>query len=149
MKKELKRFLNDFLKAEAQQKGFSLIEIMVAIILLGVVMGGVGMSVMSSMENAKINNTGNEIKAIAQALDLYRAEFKKYPAADDGLNALIKKKILDPENGLNDPWGNEYVYIYPGTNSKKGYDLYSFGPNGQEGGGDDITNWKSDQEEEE
>jgi len=129
-------------RSRAVSAGVSLLEIMVVITIMAMIMGAVSVGVMSYLDRAKTKQAGMDIKTVANALDLYKSEFGKYP---DGLDSLVKEKILKEKKVPKDPWGNEYVYINPGSNNSDAFDLYSFGKDGREGGGDDITNW--DEEE--
>lgn len=142
----LKDFLKVFLKSNAKEaaKGFSLLEIMVTITIMTMIMGAVGVGVMGYLDKSKIKQAKIDIGTISNALDLYKTEFGRYPDSDDGLSRLVEEKILKEKKVPQDPWGNEYVYIYPGSNNDDGFDLYSFGPDGKEGGNDDITNWEED-----
>ena len=142
----LKDFLKVFLKSNAKEaaKGFSLLEIMVTITIMTMIMGAVGVGVMGYLDKSKIKQAKIDIGTISNALDLYKTEFGRYPDSDDGLSRLVEEKILKEKKVPQDPWGNEYVYIYPGSNNDDGFDLYSFGPDGKEGGNDDITNWDED-----
>jgi general secretion pathway protein G len=82
-------------------------------------------------------------------LDVFEIDTGRYPTSDEGLNALLSqpagvREWHGPyiERGMpKDPWGNPYVYRSPGQHNTASYDLYSFGPDGAEGGGDDIDNW--------
>ncbi len=127
--------------ARAVPAGFSLLEIMVVITIMAMIMGAISVGVMTYLDKAKTKQAAMDIKTISNALDLYKSEFGKYP---DGLDALVKEKILKEKKVPKDPWGNEYVYINPGSNNSDGFDLYSFGKDGREGGGDDITNWEEE-----
>ncbi|MBP5407386.1 type II secretion system major pseudopilin GspG [bacterium] len=142
----LKNFFRAFLKANANEaaKGFSLLEIMVTITIMTMIMGAVGVGVMGYLDKSKIKQAKIDIGTISNALDLYKTEFGRYPDSDDGLSRLVEEKILKEKKVPLDPWGNEYVYIYPGSNNEDAFDLYSFGPDGKEGGNDDITNWEDD-----
>jgi len=130
--------IRSLFKARAVSAGFSLLEIMVVITIMAMIMGAVSIGVMSYLDRAKAKQAAMDIKTISNALDLYKSEFGRYP---DSLDALVKEKILKEKKVPKDPWGNEYVYINPGSNNPDGFDLYSFGKDGREGGGDDITNW--------
>ncbi len=91
---------------------------------------------------------------IAMALDLYELDNGKYPTSEQGLQALVTKPASSPVpsnwNGPYlkkkslpvDPWNRTYIYVSPGVHNAEDYDLYSYGPDGVEGGGDDITNWE-------
>ena len=141
-----KDFFKAFFKANAKEaaKGFSLLEIMVTITIMTMIMGAVGVGVMGYLDKSKIKQAKIDIGTISNALDLYKTEFGRYPDSDDGLSRLVEEKILKEKKVPLDPWGNEYVYIYPGSNNEDSFDLYSFGPDGKEGGNDDITNWEDD-----
>ena len=141
-----KNFFKALVKANAKEaaKGFSLLEIMVTITIMTMIMGAVGVGVMGYLDKSKIKQAKIDIGTISNALDLYKTEFGRYPDSDDGLSRLVEEKILKEKKVPQDPWGNEYVYIYPGSNNEDGFDLYSFGPDGKEGGNDDITNWEDD-----
>ena len=141
-----KNFFKALIKANAKEasKGFSLLEIMVTITIMTMIMGAVGVGVMGYLDKSKIKQAKIDISTISNALDLYKTEFGRYPDSDDGLSRLVEEKILKEKKVPLDPWGNEYVYIYPGSNNEDGFDLYSFGPDGKEGGNDDITNWEDD-----
>jgi len=142
----LGNFFKALLKANAKSaaKGFSLLEIMVTITIMTMIMGAVGVGVMGYLDKSKIKQAKIDIGTISNALDLYKTEFGRYPDSDDGLSRLVEEKILKEKKVPQDPWGNEYVYIYPGSNNEDAFDLYSFGPDGKEGGNDDITNWEDE-----
>ena len=141
-----RNFVKALIKANSKEaaKGFSLLEIMVTITIMTMIMGAVGVGVMGYLDKSKIKQAKIDIGTISNALDLYKTEFGRYPDSDDGLSRLVEEKILKEKKVPLDPWGNEYVYIYPGSNNEDGFDLYSFGPDGKEGGNDDITNWEDD-----
>ena len=141
-----RNFVKALIKANAKgaSKGFSLLEIMVTITIMTMIMGAVGVGVMGYLDKSKIKQAKIDIGTISNALDLYKTEFGRYPDSDDGLSRLVEEKILKEKKVPQDPWGNEYVYIYPGSNNEDGFDLYSFGPDGKEGGNDDITNWEDE-----
>ena len=142
----LRNFFKAFLKANAKgaAKGFSLLEIMVTITIMTMIMGAVGVGVMGYLDKSKIKQAKIDIGTISNALDLYKTEFGRYPDSDDGLSRLVEEKIMKEKKVPQDPWGNEYVYIYPGSNNEDSFDLYSFGPDGKEGGNDDRTNWEEE-----
>ena len=133
--------------------GFTLIEIMVVVVILGILLSVVVPQVMGNPDKARIQLAKQNIRAIESALDMYRLNHFKYPTTDEGLEALVtapgganlkgypadgymKKKPLDP-------WNNEYVYLNPGTQGS--IDIYSLGADGQPGGDGinaDIGNWE-------
>lgn len=130
--------------ATGVSRGFSLLEIMVVITIMTMIMGAVGVGVMGYLDKSKMKQAKIDIVTISNALDLYKTEFGRYPESEDGLSRLVEEKILKEKKVPKDPWGNDYIYIYPGSNNDDGFDLYSFGPDGKEGGNDDIVNWDTD-----
>lgn len=97
-----------------------------------------------------------DIEMIGLALDMYAADNGQYPTTEQGLEALITKPTLPPEpsnwvspylqpTNFLDPWGNRYNYVLPSTREDYNYELFSYGPDGKEGGGDDIANWLAEE----
>lgn len=135
------------------QSGFTLIEIMVVVVILGILAALVVPQVMNRPDQAKVTVAKGDIKAIGAALDMYKLDNFAYPSTQQGLEALVSRPSGNPpaknwsKDGYLkklpvDPWGNTYQYLSPG--SKGTYDLYSLGADGKEGGSDndaDITNW--------
>ncbi len=125
------------------ERGMTLLEIMVVLVIMSLVAGTVGVAVMRQLENAKKKQAGVQIHNLSEALELYKLQFHNYPSTSEGLQALAQ-----PKNGAEpfiqsvpqDPWGHDYVYIYPGTANAGSFDLMSYGPDGVQGGGDDISN---------
>jgi general secretion pathway protein G len=128
-------------KRPLAQRGMTLIEILVVLVLIGIVLGIVGGNFIGRGEKAKADAAKIEIGQIGQALDLYKLETGKYPSSSEGLQALVSapsgaanwngpywKKSTIPK----DPWGNEYRYASPGQ--KGAYDIVSLGADGKEGG---------------
>jgi general secretion pathway protein G len=125
----------------ARERGMTLIEILVVLVLIGIVLGIVGGNFIGKGEKAKADAAKIEIGQISQTLDLYKLEVGRYPSSQEGLQALISapagaanwngpywKKSAVPK----DPWGNEYRYVSPG--SKGAYEIISLGADGKEGG---------------
>lgn len=137
-----------------RQSGFTLIEIMVVVVILGILAAMVAPKILSRPDQAKVTVAKSDIESIAQALELYRLDNGFYPSTDQGLQALVDKPNFNPEpknwnpegylkKAPQDPWGSSYLYLQPGNNGK--YDLYSLGADKREGGDDldaDITNWE-------
>lgn len=130
------------------QRGFTLIELMVVVVILSILAAVVIPRVMDRPEQARISATKNNIRAIMSALDLYKLDNYDYPTTDQGLEALVAHPDLEPLPGnwnryMNkiplDPWGNEFRYLQPGARAD--VDVFSPGPNGRSGDGDDIGSW--------
>jgi general secretion pathway protein G len=123
--------------------GFTLIELMVVVIIIAALAGMVLPHVLPASEEAKKKIARGDIANISMALKMYRLHNGKYPAGSQGLDVLT---TADPKYGGEaylesdpvDPWGNQYIYKYPGS-SGKGFDIISGGPDGAEGGGDDVS----------
>jgi general secretion pathway protein G len=128
----------------AAQRGMTLIEIMVVVVIISLVAGVVGVSVLQRLGDAQRKLAYTQIHQLADALDLYRLSTNKYPSTSEGLQALVSpKEGVKPflPNVPKDPWGNDYVYIYPGVHNPGSFDLMSYGNDGVAGGGDDVGNW--------
>ena len=130
------------------QRGMTLIEIMVVLIIIGMIAGFVTVEIFGQLSQAQAQTAQNQIMAIGDSLDLYRLNNRRYPSTADGLLALVTaqgKARPIMESIPKDPWGQDYVYIYPGTQNTGKYDLMSYGDDGAQGGGDDVTNWTNNQ----
>ena len=135
--------------ARIHSRGFTLIEIMVVVVIIGLLAAIVMPNVIGRIDDASINRAKQDIRSISAALDLYRLDNFKYPTNDEGLAALTGqggpgqsagKRYLN--NIPRDPWDNPYHYQRPGRNGD--FDVYTFGADGQEGGEGvdaDIGNW--------
>lgn len=127
----------------ASQSGFTLIEIMVVVVILGILAALVAPNILGRTGEARITAAQSDINSISNALDLYKLDNHAYPSTDQGLEALVSKPSGYPEpanwnpegylkNLPKDPWGNDYQYLSPG--SERAYDLYSLGADKREGG---------------
>ena len=128
--------------------GFTLIELLLVLVILATLAAIVVPKFTRRSEQAKLTAATTEISHIALALDTFEVDCGRYPTTEEGLKALVEQPSnADGWHGVyldrepKDPWGKPYVYRYPGQHNTSGYDLYSFGPDGQDGGGDDIDNW--------
>lgn len=138
------------------QRGFTLIEIMVVVVIIGVLGAIVVPQFMSRPDQAKVTAAHTDIQAISTALEMYRLDTFNYPSTQQGLEALASRpsgtpvaKNWNPQGYLKnvpiDPWGTPYQYLNPGTHSA-GYDLFSLGSDGVLGGEEhaaDIGNWSN------
>lgn len=140
---------------KAAQGGFSLIEIMVVLVILGLLISIVAPNVLDRADGARVQKVFADFKAIETSLKSYRLDNFNYPTSEQGLDALVNKPSLDPipkrypANGYldslpKDPWGNPYLYLSPGENGA--VDIYTLGADGVAGGegqNADIGNWQS------
>jgi general secretion pathway protein G len=136
------------------KSGFTLIEIMVVIIILGILVGIIVPRFMEKPEKARIVKAKMQIESISTALKEYKLDSGDYPTTEQGLRALVEKPSIGkipkkyPEKGYfpkipKDPWGNEYVYISPGEHGD--FDLISYGADSEEGGegkNADVQSWE-------
>ena len=138
------------------QRGFTLIEIMVVVVIIGVLGAIVVPQFMSRPDQAKVTAAKTEVQAIATSLEMYRLDNAYYPSTQQGLEALVQRpggtpaaRNWNPQGYLKslpvDPWGTPYQYLNPGARAANGgYDLYSLGSDGVSGGeghAADIGNW--------
>ncbi len=135
-------------------KGFTLIELMVVILIIGVLAALIVPKVMSRPDEARVTATKQDIATITQALNLYKLDNGRYPTTEQGLAALVRKPTISPvptnwkaEGYLDrvpkDPWGTPYQYLQPGVHGA--IDVFSFGADrtsGGEGNDADIGNWQ-------
>jgi general secretion pathway protein G len=129
--------------------GFTLIELLLVMVILTVLAAIVVPMFVHRGEQAKLTAAQTQISYLETSLNTFDVDTGRYPATDEGLAALVQQPAtLQGWNGPyinhgvpNDPWGHPYVYKCPGDHNTSTFDLYSYGPDGQDGGGDDITNW--------
>jgi len=144
-----------------QVAGFTLIEIMAVVLIIGLLGTIVGAVVFSQVDTARVNTARTQIKQLESALEFYRLDNARYPTTEQGLRALVQKPSSDPvprsyrpEGYLQggqvplDPWGEEFQYRSPGEHNSYSFDLWSLGADSQPGGSDndaDIGNWAQDE----
>ena len=119
------------------ERGMTLIEIMVVIVIIGLVASAVAVNVVGRLGEAKTKQAETDVRNIAsQGVDAYRVMRGRYPTTEEGLNVLIQEKFVKANKGgkLLDPWGREYIYLYPGQAHPDGFDVKSYGADGQPGG---------------
>jgi len=117
--------------------GFSLIEVMVVIVIMGLLAGAVALKVTGYMDTAETNRARSDIAAIVDAVELYRLEHKQYPTNEQGLDVLSLTNTTDP-------WGNRYEYNSPGPDGEP-FEVVTYGADGREGGEGkdaDIYSWQ-------
>ena len=135
------------------QEGFTLLEVMVVVVILGILAALVVPKIISRPDEARVTAARQDIASLAQTLKLYRLDNLRYPTTEQGLQALVAKPTSAPvplnwkaggylDRLAKDPWGNPYQYLNPGTRSE--VDIYSFGADGAPGGEGndaDIGSW--------
>ncbi|MBA6263939.1 MAG: general secretion pathway protein G [Colwellia sp.] len=138
------------MKAKNKQRGFTLLEVMVVIVIIGLLGSVVVQNLMGNMDTAKIQKAVQDINALETSLSMYKMDNYKYPSTEQGLDALVEETDVEPlprrfPNGgyvkrlPDDPWGNEYQLLNPGENGD--IDIFTMGPDGEPGTEDDIGNW--------
>jgi general secretion pathway protein G len=129
------------------EKGFSLIELIVVLVILGLLAAIVGPQVADKLKTSKQRIAKIQISEFEQTMEAFNFDMARYPTSAEGLLALVQnptgaeswagpylKKVLP-----NDPWGHQYLYRYPGQYGE--FDIYSAGPDGIEGNADDVCSW--------
>ena len=133
-----------------QRRGFTLIELLLVLVILAVLAVVVVPKFTGRSQQAKITAAQTDIANLEVAIDAFEIDCSRYPTTEEGIQALIQQPSSDltewrgpylKRGAPRDPWRNPYVYECPGQHNDTSYDLYSYGPDGQEGGGDDVDNW--------
>jgi general secretion pathway protein G len=136
---------NKLRQNKIHERGFTLLEIMVVLVIIGVLAAMVAPRFIERADEAKVDSTKAQMKTIAQALKLYRLQHGSYPSSSEGINALVTadkngKRYLD--NLPKDAWGNAFIYLSPGVHGD--FDILSYGADAKQGGSGfdaDIGNW--------
>jgi general secretion pathway protein G len=137
-------------RASRSTRGFTLLELLVVMVIIGLLAGYVGPKYFSQIGKSEIKVARAQIDALGKALDQFRLDNGHYPSTEQGLASLVTRPANEArwdgpylQKGVPaDPWGNAYVFVMPGEHGE--YDLLSFGKDGQPGGegeAGDITNW--------
>jgi len=138
----------------APRAGFTLIEIMAVVLIIGLLSTLVGIAIFPQIDKSRVNAARAQLKMLDAALETFRMDSARFPTTDQGLEALI----MEPADARNyqsggylrerrlpdDPWGNPYLYESPGQNNPHAYDIWSWGADGEAGGSGvdaDIGNW--------
>lgn len=138
-----------------REAGFTLVEIMVVVVIIGLLATVVVLNVLPSQDRARIEKARADIGRIEQAIEMFRLDMGRYPTTDEGLEVLVtapgdpRLAARYPDGGYinrlpEDPWGGAYEYLFPGENGR--YDIWTLGADGRPGGEDanaDIGNWSN------
>ena len=143
----------------SNQRGFTLIELMVVLVIIGILAAIIGPRMVGQTDKAMRVQAQAQIKSFDTALKMYKLNHKVYPTTEQGLAALVtaptsgtavknypERGYLDGESVPKDPWGNDYVYLCPGVHSD--FDIVSYGADGVQGGDGndkDVTSWETDE----
>ena len=142
---------------DRRSQGFTLIEIMAVVLIIGMLSGIVGFAVFQQVDKARVVTARAQISRLESSLELYSMDNGRFPSTEQGLEALIRRPSGSPEP-MNyqpggylkggelplDPWGNEFQYESPGVNNPDSFDIWSLGKDGQTGGDEldvDLGNW--------
>lgn len=135
-----------------REDGFTLVELLVVLVILGLIIGIVAPQAMKYVGTSRTKAAQIQVERLTAILDLFYLDAGRYPNTDEGLDALLERPLeLDAWSGpyirkadaLTDPWGNPYLYLYPGEHGE--FDLYSFGADGKQGGQGqdaDVNSWE-------
>lgn len=145
-----------------KNRGFTLLELLVVIVILGILATFVGSKIMGKPDEARVTAAKTQIQSLEGALNMYRLDNGEYPSTEQGLKALVEKPsvgnvpkkwrdggYLDKPRVPKDPWSTDYVYMCPGMKNTNGFDLFSYGADSQPGGEGkdaDIGNWENEGE---
>lgn len=141
--------------SHTRARGFSLIEILVVVVIIGILAAIVVPRVMDEPDRARVTKAQQDIQALVTALNMYRLDNYVYPSTEQGLEALVRRPAGQPEapnwraGGYldrlpMDPWGRPYQYLHPGVHGE--FDVWTFGANGMSGGDGinaEIGNWSN------
>jgi general secretion pathway protein G len=146
--------------SQRRSLGFTLIEIMAVVLIIGLLTAIVGTAIFSQIDTGRVTAARTQIKNLEAALDFYRMDNGRYPTTEQGLDALVRPPTIEPlprnyrpEGYLTggrvppDPWGEPFQYESPGTHNPYGNDIWTFGADGQPGGTGadaDVGNWAED-----
>ena len=133
------------------RRAFTLIELLLVLVIITLLAAVVVPKLVGRTEDAKIKTAAGSISGLKTALNAFEVDNGRFPTTEEGLRALVtapanlpswKRPYVDEQSIAEDPWHNPFQYRSPGTHNPDSFDLYSMGPDGREGGNDDIGNWK-------
>lgn len=142
-----------------KEAGFTLIEIMIVVMIIGLLMTAIATQLIGRAQQAQVDITQTQLRQVEQALELYKLDNGRYPTTEQGLAALVRMPTSGPPprryapsgyvkaEVIKDPWGAEFQYQFPGVHNAVSFDLFSYGPDGVEGGegeSADIVNWNTE-----
>jgi general secretion pathway protein G len=143
------------MKKYSKNKGFTLLEIIVVVTIIAILAAYIAPKVAGRVDDARISKAKSDIRVLESSLELYKLDNFLYPSGEQGLEALVNKPSGQGTKNwrdggyikklTKDPWGNDYLYLYPGSNGE--FDVYSLGADatvGGEGEAADIGNWNLD-----
>ncbi len=147
--------------ASPREAGFTLIEIMAVVVIIGLLTALVGTQIFAQVEKSKVTAARTQIKSLEANLELYRMDNGRFPTTEQGLDALVREPTTEPvprnyqasgyvKGGRVplDPWSNPYQYESPGQNNAYGFDLWSLGADNKPGGEGvdaDVGNWHEEE----
>ena len=142
---------------DSRNDGFTLLEIMVVVLIIGLLMTVLATNVFRRLGGAQADIARLQVSKLSQQLELYKLDNGNYPTAEQGLDALVHEATTEPRpkrfppggyassKDLLDPWQAQFKYDRPGQNNPHSYDLYSLGSDGVQGGEADVGNWEQPQ----
>lgn len=140
--------------------GFTLIEVMIAIAIVVILIGIVGVNVIGQLDRSEEGAAKIQLNSLENALDSFRIAFGRYPTEDEGVEVLWSRDALDVDDeseedaweafltdpAVNDPWGNPWQYTDQPEEDTRDYELWSYGPDGEDGTDDDVRSWNDDED---
>lgn len=141
------------LKPVARTSAFTILELLLVLVILAVLAGIVASRFVGQSQNARVKAAQTQLENLKLALNRFEIDLGRFPSSSEGLNALVEKPsdggkawqgpYLDSDKVPADQWGNPWNYRQPGQHRTDSFDLWSNGPDGKEGGDDDIANWSA------
>ncbi len=142
-----------FTRRHRVHSAFSILELLLVLVILAILAGIVGSRFVGQSQNARIKAAQTQLGTLKMSLNRFELDLGRYPTSSEGLRALVEKpsddanenwkRYLDADEIPKDQWGNAWNYRQPGQHNTDGFDLWSNGPDGREGGDDDISNWSA------